>query len=552
MLSRPRRPRRCRLPDRSPRPRPLGCARARIVGSHRSRRRGGRGARVTREWRRDRGRRRRAAECAPGRHLPRGRHRDDQRLPAAPRRDADPRQDEHSSRHAGDRAAPLRDRCVQAAGAVGGLSRRHRAPDRMAGRLEPARHRLRGLHALRASRRRSAQSLDRVRAGASRPPRPQGHPLRAGTAGVQISRLLSRRRRHPAATVRRAWVSAPNRRRAARVVPALLRDRAAAAPEHGGAVCARAPPLRGPAARERLGPLLHLTPLRHPRFQPVRYDDIQPRGGARCATRLRLVHEPGRPVDLLARRRGGKPRPGRHLAGGPAEHVRSPLHLARGNHGLGQSARVPRSDRPADRHGAQRTATGAHADLPLHDVLGDAGPVRPRSRGVRAAGRCDHRVAGRQRRPHARASDRSRTLEARRLLSPGVPRRQSQQADHAHRGSRHDRERVPEDRAGWGDGVHARQRLGTEGLRHGRAPDRRHHVERARRLCRARSRGAIRRLVDARVFLSRCGERTGGVRPLPRPARHARQAVVRLGRGAASRRTTVAPSDRPAVRGVQP
>src|SRR5256885_10098603 len=70
--------------------------------------------------------------------------------------------------------------------------------------------------------------LDRVRAGAPRPPRPQGDPLRAGAPHVPLSRVVSRRRRHPAPSVRRARVPAPDRRRAAGLVPALLRDRAAA------------------------------------------------------------------------------------------------------------------------------------------------------------------------------------------------------------------------------------------------------------------------------------------------------------------------------------
>src|SRR6266496_6631649 len=124
---------------------------------------------------------------------------------------------------------------------------------------------------------------------------------------LPISRVLPRRRRHPAPPVRRPRVPAPDRRRAARLVSALLRNRAAAADEHGGAVRAGASPLRGAAARERLGPLLHVAPLRHPRVQPVRPDHVQPRRGARRATRLRLVHEPRRLADLLARRRRGEP-----------------------------------------------------------------------------------------------------------------------------------------------------------------------------------------------------------------------------------------------------
>ena len=97
--------------------------------------------------------------------------------------------------------------------------------------------------------------------------------LRAGSAGLPLSRLLPRRRGPAAAPLRRQRLSPADRRRPARLVQALLRDRAAPAHEHGGALHARPPPLRSAEAGQRLGPLLHVAPLRHPGLQSVRPGD---------------------------------------------------------------------------------------------------------------------------------------------------------------------------------------------------------------------------------------------------------------------------------------
>src|SRR5205807_129124 len=141
------------------------------------------------------------------------------------------------------------------------------------------------------------------------------------------------------------------------------------------------------------------------------------------------------------------------------------------------------------------------------------------------------------------------------LLPPGLPRWQPQQADHPHSGARDDRRRVPEDRAGGSDGVHARQRVRAARLRDGRAHDRRHHVERAGGVRLARSRGPLPLLVDARILRPRPRPRRrtgpGGVRRLPYAARHARQAMVRIGGGAEPDRAIVAPGDRAAGHALQ-
>ncbi len=176
--------------------RPLGGAGARVLAPHRTRRPGRCGARVRPQRRRNRGRRLGKPERAPSRDVPGRGHRDDQRLSAAHRRHANGRKDEHSVGDRGERTAPGRDRCGHAAGSVGVLPCGHRPADRLAGGVEPARHRVRGVHPLRAPGCRSPLPVDRVRARAPRSAGAQGHALRAGAADVPVSRVLPRRRGH--------------------------------------------------------------------------------------------------------------------------------------------------------------------------------------------------------------------------------------------------------------------------------------------------------------------------------------------------------------------
>src|SRR5204862_306477 len=75
---------------------------------------GRRGARGGRERRGDRGGRRGELERPPGGNLSGGRYRSHQRLPAGRRGPTHGGKDEHSTRHAGQRARAVRDRCVGA------------------------------------------------------------------------------------------------------------------------------------------------------------------------------------------------------------------------------------------------------------------------------------------------------------------------------------------------------------------------------------------------------------------------------------------------------
>ena len=190
----------------------------------------------------------------------------------------------------------------------------------------------------------------------------------------------------------------------------ILRNRAAAADEHGRAVHARSSPIRSAEDRQRLGTVLHLASLRHPAEQPVRHQALRPGGEARRG---------GETWDWLTNREGML----RYWRGGVEENKDLDCIWPVGMRGTDDTGYTFPKDMPEAEqsthlqggHRASRCKMTKEPFRPESNRRCSTSRSTPRCcRSTRPA-RCEvprgrhHRLAGRQRRQHARAADEART-----------------------------------------------------------------------------------------------------------------------------------------------